>query len=91
VIKRAGEIELHKRGFMNDRTFFRILAGLGLIGGFAGAYAYRSYRVRCAAAGHTKMADLRKIEPDRSTEEVDAASEDSFPASDAPPWTGTGV
>ena len=76
---------------MSDKTLFRILAGLGLIGSVAGIYAYRSYLVKCAAQRQTRMSDLRKIEPEHSTEEVESASEDSFPASDPPAWTGTGV
>ena len=76
---------------MSDKTLFRILAGLGLIGSVAGVYAYRSYLLKCAAQGQTKMSDLRDIEPEHSDELVESASEDSFPASDPPAWTGTGV
>ena len=70
---------------MSDRTLIRILAGLGLIGAVAGAWAYRSYRVKCA------IRELTTMEHDHSNELVETASEDSFPASDAPAWTGTGV
>ena len=69
---------------MSDRTLVKILAVFGLIGAVAGARAYRSYRAKRVAR------ELAKMEPDQSTE-VETASEDSFPASDAPAWTGTGV
>jgi hypothetical protein len=70
---------------MSDRTWIRILAGLGLIGAVAGAWVYRSYCAKRATR------ELTKVEQDYSTELVETASEDSFPASDAPAWTGTGV
>jgi hypothetical protein len=69
---------------MSDRTLVRILAVFGLIGVVAGARVYRSYRAKRVAR------ELVKMEPDQSAE-VETASEDSFPASDAPAWTGTGV
>jgi hypothetical protein len=70
---------------MSDRTLIRILAGIGLIGAVAGALAYRSHRLKSASQ------NLSETESDYSTELVETASEDSFPASDAPAWTGTGV
>jgi hypothetical protein len=70
---------------MSDRTLIRILAGLGLIGAVAAAWAYRSHRLK-GSAQH-----LAEREQDYSSELVETASEDSFPASDAPAWTGTGV
>ncbi len=70
---------------MSDRTLIKILAGLGLLGAVAGAWAYRLHRLKCTTR------DLTKTEQDYSTETVETASEDSFPASDAPAWTGTGV
>jgi hypothetical protein len=70
---------------MSDRTLIRILAGLGFMGAVAGAWAYRSHRLKRATR------ELMKREQDQSSEPVETASEDSFPASDAPAWTGTGV
>lgn len=71
---------------MNRKT--QILAvGAGAAAGFFVVRTWASRSTLVLGAGETSAVDEKKLP--HSTEPVEAASEDSFPASDPPAWTGT--
>jgi len=72
-----------------DRKTWMLIAGAGAAAGFYAVSRALGKNFKSMEAGEIAMAGVDEKKLPHSEEKVEAASEDSFPASDPPAWTGT--